>query len=128
MSKAARFCETLAFPEGKDVIIQLHGGTRALFDFYKHMPNVQGFQDDSGGRGWAAEAWMEPETPFFGYGGGIGPENVAEVVRAIEKVCPGDFWIDMESRIRTEDRFDLAKCRAVCETLVREQLVKTQGF
>ena len=102
-SKAGKFCREIVFPKDKQVIIQMHGGTQEFFDYYKHMPNVQGFQDDSGG--------------------GIGPENAAETVRAISKVREGDFWIDMESRIRTDECFDLSKCRAVCEQLAQAGLV-----
>jgi hypothetical protein len=29
----------------------------------------------------------------------------------------GRYWIDMESGVRTDDRFDIEKCRAVCEAV-----------
>ena len=54
---------------------------------------------------------------------GIGPENAAEVVQAINRVREGNFWIDMETRIRTEDRFDVEKCRAVCQQLAEAKFV-----
>ena len=84
---------------------------------------MQGFQDGSGGRGVTCSRWMAPETPVFGYAGGIGPENVVETVRAISAVCENDFWIDMETGIRTGDRFDPDKCRKVCEALVESGLI-----
>lgn len=71
--------------------------------------------DLSGGRGAAPEAW--PAHPggdrLVGYAGGISPDNVVEVLGAINSTGP--YWIDMESGVRTDDRFDLAKCRRVCE-------------
>lgn len=122
--KTVHFSRELVFPEDKAIIIQLHPGTEELFACYKHHPSVQGFQDGSGGRGIACSHWMAPETPFFGYAGGIGPENVVETVRAISAVCDGDFWIDMETGIRTADRFDVGKCRKVCEALVKSGLIQ----
>ena len=69
--------------------------------------------DASGGRGIEPARW--PTRPFgaiMGYAGGINPENVLDVLRAIGPVTT-PFWIDMESGVRTDDRFDLAKVRAV---------------
>lgn len=55
------------------------------------------------------------EGPFkVGYAGGFGPDNVEEKLSTLlrdPKV--GDFWIDMESGIRTFDWFDTAKAEAV---------------
>lgn len=72
--------------------------------------------DASGGRGIAPPAWPLPprtRSVTFGYAGGIGPDNVDEVLDQI----PGhrNAWIDMETRVRNErDEFDLDLCRAVC--------------
>ncbi len=121
--KTVHFCRSLSFPKDKLVIIQLHDGTRDFFECYRDNPQVQGFQDGSGGRGIVCRNWMPPETDFFGYAGGIRPENVVEAVRTINEICAGDYWIDMESGIRTEDRFDIKKCRQVCEQLVQNGLI-----
>lgn len=122
--KTKHFSRELVFPEDKQIIIQLHEGTEELFACYKHLPNVQGFQDGSGGRGIVCTQWRAPETSFFGYAGGIGPENAVEAVRAISAICPADFWIDMESSIRTQDKFDVEKCRQVCEALVKSGCIE----
>lgn len=121
--KTRRFSRELTFPENKAIILQLHEGTEELFECYRRLPCIQGFQDASGGRGVACDQWMAPQTDFFGYAGGLGPENVVEAVRAIDAVCPTDYWIDMESNIRTNDKFDLSKCRSVCERLTAAGLV-----
>ena len=123
--KTRRFSRELTFPEDKQIIIQLHEGTEDLFACYKHLPNVVGFQDASGGRGIAQTEWMLPETEPFGYAGGIGPENVVDVVREVSMVCEQDFWIDMETNIRTNDRFDVKKCEIICQQLVQNGLIGT---
>lgn len=71
--------------------------------------------DASGGRGLAPASWLPYPGRFVGYAGGIGPDNIAAVIAAID--APGTFWIDMESKVRTNDRFDLDLCRRVCEAV-----------
>jgi hypothetical protein len=78
-------------------------------------PDIQRLFDRSGGRGVAPETWPRYPGRMVGYAGGIGPENVTDVIRAID--ASGPYWIDMESGVRTDDRFDLAKCRRVCEAV-----------
>ncbi len=60
----------------------------------------------------------------IGYAGGIGPDNVADKLRILLEY-PSDekFWIDMETRVRTEDWFDLDKVEQVleiCDYLIKE--------
>lgn len=79
------------------------------------MPRASLLFDPSGGRGIEPFRW--PTPPFgarMGYAGGINAENVEQVLADIGPV-DGDFWIDMESGVRTDDRFDLKKVRAVLE-------------
>ena len=121
--KTKRFSREMTFPEDKQIIIQLHEGTQELFDCYKHLPNVVGFQDASGGRGIAETEWMLPETEPFGYAGGINPENVVKVVQELNEICETDFWIDMETGIRTNDKFDVTKCEEICRKLTQNRLI-----
>ncbi len=70
--------------------------------------------DPSGGRGIEPFRWpCSPSGVRMGYAGGITPDNVLDVLRAIGPVEP--TWIDMESGVRTDDRFDLGKVRRVLE-------------
>jgi hypothetical protein len=73
--------------------------------------------DRSGGAGVAPASW--PRHPgggrLVGYAGGLGPENVRAALEAIG--AEGPYWIDMESGVRTGDRFDLELCRCVCEAV-----------
>lgn len=56
--------------------------------------------------------WNKPLR--VGFAGGIGPTNVEEVIRTLG---PGDYWLDMESGVRTDDRLDLKKVRDVLQTV-----------
>jgi phosphoribosylanthranilate isomerase len=53
-----------------------------------------------------------------GYAGGIGPDNVVDIIKRIN--AAGPYWIDMESKIRTDNWLDLKLCRAVCEAVYGE--------
>ncbi|MFV3075566.1 hypothetical protein [Niveispirillum fermenti] len=56
-------------------------------------------------------------APFCGFSGGIGPDNVAGLLAGLEVPAGADFWIDMESGVRRDGRFDLAHCAAVCRAV-----------
>lgn len=61
---------------------------------------------------------------FNGYAGGLGPDNVeTELPRIAAAADAGDrdFWIDMETRVRShaDHQFDLAACRRVMEGIDR---------
>jgi hypothetical protein len=74
--------------------------------------------DASGGRGVEATTWARLSSAIrLGYAGGIGPGNVE---RVLHELGPGpSCWIDMESGVRTDDRFDLSKVRDVLEKVAR---------
>lgn len=110
-----RFSREIDFPQPWSYLLQLKKYP-ACYEFYREKPNVYGFQDNSGGTGTYTKDWMNLDEQYFGYAGGICAENVKETVQQIEQVCSGDFWIDMESSLRTDgDRFDISKCRQVLE-------------
>lgn len=87
--------------------------------------------DPSGGEGKDPKAW--PEMPVVtsseesaihcGFAGGIGPENVSDVLREVIVRNPNVFriWIDMESGVRTKvpgfDTFDLDKVKTVLDVV-----------
>lgn len=73
--------------------------------------------DDSRGRGKVPSSWSIPaplNSVFCGFAGGLGPDNMAEVLVQLASV-QGRFWVDMESGIRTFNQFDLAKARQVLQ-------------
>ena len=72
--------------------------------------------DKSGGRGAAPPSWPKArEGAFCGYAGGLNPDNIGVALPAIAACVPEGqpYWIDMESGVRTDDRFDLDKCELV---------------
>jgi phosphoribosylanthranilate isomerase len=80
--------------------------------------------DASGGNGLSPIEWPLPfktnngETILNGYAGGLGPENINDELHKLAKINEESvIWIDMESRIRTDGKFDLDKCKQVLETV-----------
>jgi hypothetical protein len=72
--------------------------------------------DRSGGRGEAPSTWPRArEGVFCGFAGGLGPDTISAALPAIRECVPEGqaYWIDMESGVRTADRFDLDKCELV---------------
>ena len=80
--------------------------------------------DASGGQGIDTPLKVLSSRGKVGYAGGINPDNVAEKLTFLmENEQVGDFWIDMESGVRTDDWFDLDKVRRVleiCETIINK--------
>jgi len=71
--------------------------------------------DYSGGRGIESplEVVNVPGV-HVGYAGGIGPGNVGQKLRGLLTYpSDGEFWIDMETRVRTDEKFDLDKVEQV---------------
>ncbi|MBT3358364.1 MAG: phosphoribosylanthranilate isomerase [Rhodospirillales bacterium] len=52
---------------------------------------------------------------LVGYAGGMGPDTVVDYLSRIEG--DGEFWIDMESHVRTNEWFDLDKVEQVCKAV-----------
>jgi hypothetical protein len=82
--------------------------------------HVSGLFDNSGGAGVLPDSWPSPhDIPFpMGFAGGLGPDNVLTELDKIEASCSGRpfaTWIDMEGRVRTEDKstLDLGRVRRV---------------
>jgi hypothetical protein len=76
--------------------------------------NVTALFDPSGGQG-IPFGWIPGYRGLrLGYAGGINPLNVADVAEDMAKL-DRDVWIDMESGVRTDDRFDLDKVTRVLE-------------
>lgn len=79
--------------------------------------NLSFLVDASGGRGIAPDAWPPPLSGFpTAYAGSIGPDRLRETLDALSRVTPRTA-IDMESSLRSEDRFDLNKVTAVVDLL-----------
>ena len=80
--------------------------------------NISILLDESGGKGIDNPIRMPSylQNVHVGFAGGISPENVVAKIRVITSFPHVNrFWIDMESGVRTNDRFDLDKVEQVCE-------------
>jgi hypothetical protein len=98
-------------------VITQHNRSNAQVWKALSAPNHQVLFDASGGRGIEAASWPAPlGDKVCGYAGGIGPENVARVLREAAHAAAGrPWWIDMEGKLRSpeDDRLDLDRCAAV---------------
>jgi len=60
--------------------------------------------DTSGGVGRLPESWPTARDFYCGYAGGLSPENLNAQLLSISKVAgEGPIWIDVETRVRSED-------------------------
>lgn len=113
-SAVRRWTDSLAALHGRPVepILQCRGAFPA-------DDQVNWLYDCSGGRGVRPDAWpvRTPATRLaVGYAGGLGPDNVAEILEQLPDLT--GCWIDMETRVRdADDRFDIGLCRRVCEAV-----------
>ena len=108
------------------------------------LTNLSILFDRSGGKGISPEKWPKPiYNVDCGYAGGLGPDNLNEqILKIIETVgqqtvyevdfpfaplqIDVPFWIDMETSVRTNDKFDLKKvrkCLEICKPWVSEDLI-----
>jgi len=78
---------------------------------------VDWLYDVSFGEGVRPKTWpnVDGTSPFCGFSGGLNPANVGAMLSKLCIASGAVFWIDMESGVRTNNRFDLAKCEAICE-------------
>lgn len=98
------------------IIVQMDGVNNWVLDFLlENGLDAVGLFDESHGAGVLPEKWPIAKQSLVGYAGGLGPENIKEQLKSIEKVSKANFWIDMETKVRTNDIFDLDKCRKVLE-------------
>ena len=107
---------------GKEIIIQQRSGSikdsHAFVRFELKNPDINTTMliDPSGGNGIDSGLDIIATDYKTGYAGGINADNVEEKLRYLfEMSTVGDFWIDMESGVRTNDWFDIEKVKAVLE-------------
>lgn len=81
------------------------------------LPRLDMLYDCSGGKGLSPSSWVKPVDDIYcGLAGGLGPDNIESELANIQAIVgDSDYWIDMESKVRTDERFDLEKCQKVLE-------------
>lgn len=68
------------------------------------VPNHALLVDASGGRAKLPQDWSRPEAEkSVGFAGGLGPTTLRKELPKIATVARGDWWIDMEGRLRDSD-------------------------
>jgi hypothetical protein len=97
-------------------------GLRAMLQClgaFPEEPRLDWLFDVSFGRGSRPGAWplLKQGGAFCGYSGGIGPANAAETIARLAAPAGASYWIDMESGVCTDGKFDVAKCEAVCRSV-----------
>ena len=111
---------------GPDIILQRHADTANLINQFlaglsaSDAERVHVLLDESKGTGLAPASWSRPaslEGVYCGFAGGVGPHNAAVTLHMLRAIHAPDepWWVDMESGIRTENEFDMAKAQAVLE-------------
>lgn len=110
----------------QELIVQQHDAENITL--YTETRNYNYYEvtvllDASGGQGINTPIEILKCDGKVGYAGGINAENVADKLRYLfENVHNGEFWIDMESGVRTNDWMDLDKVRRVleiCEPIIK---------
>ena len=83
------------------------------------VDGIEHLWDRSGGRGQADLAsWPPPPgTGRVGYAGGLGPQNIEAAVAFTGRFPSRPTWLDMESRVRTRDWFDVEIAGRICKTV-----------
>ena len=108
-----------------EIIIQ-QGDDHSLFEqcYVNSGKHIAMLLDKSGGQGIDTPIGAPAYAPkvHLGFAGGINPDNVIDKMREITRLHVGRFWIDMESGVRTDDRFDLDKVEDVCKKVYDEFL------
>lgn len=91
--------------QDKEIILQCDGVNHQLFDILlTHDVPVSALFDCSGGAGLVPKEWPAILPHPCGYAGGLGPTTLpVELPRIAKQAQHHTIWIDMESRIRSDD-------------------------
>lgn len=95
-----------------EFITQYNEQNKPYFHYWKEVANHSYLFDNSLGKGISPNSWLKPVSDkSCGYAGGINPDNIIENLSKIfSGVNDKPFWIDMESGVRSDNKFDLKKC------------------
>ena len=106
-----------------DWIFQSNNQTSALVEeFSGSHPNVFVLHDASCGTGTTIEDFpMIQNCILQGYAGGIGVHNVVTIVKKLNNTMrDGQYWIDMESKLRNDsDMFQIKTCQQIVKLVLR---------
>lgn len=113
LQKLLDFAQT----QDRQIILQHNKSNSPTIDLIlPHQKNIQVLFDASCGRGTEIQTIPEPLTFPTGYAGGISPDNIQAICEAIQAHPSQDsVWIDMESGVRTNNRFMFKKVEQVLD-------------
>ena len=115
------FEEGLDWKGNQELFIQCKPGKYVT---YEKSTGVGMIIDGSGGRGKSEKWTIYPSDKKIGYAGGLNPDNVVQKTQDLmDNPKVSDFWIDMESGVRTDDWFDIEKVRKVLENLTKSYIL-----
>jgi len=129
LNALGRICRQI----GAQFIIQIKGDRSIMIirSLQSLRVDAVGLHDLSGGLGKLPGEWLSPLRPYCGYAGGLGPDNLNDEIHNIAKIVDSDMqysidgsnggvvWVDMETKIRTDEQFDLDKVKE-CLDVVSE--------
>lgn len=116
----------------EDIHIIIQVSNAKSYQYFYQMqelnPNkVEALIDYSGGHGkLGCFNYVSDGDEIFGYAGGININNVAYILGYIEGRMEFDvnYWIDMESSVRTDDWFDTSKVREICSEVEKVEDIR----
>ncbi len=131
LENLGRISEAASHHPYKAFILPYNKTNKEVLDkFIKNTPatlpsNIHFLHDSSGGRGIKISSIGASLVNYTGHAGGIGPSNIAQIYGAITRTTPltDKVWIDMETGVRTNDEFDIAKVRnalALCKAFAKQ--------
>ncbi|MDM3872356.1 hypothetical protein QSV34_13450 [Porticoccus sp. W117] len=110
ISNAHRFASSM----GMRAALQCQGD-------FPDEPRADWLYDVSFGLGTKPTSWppMGPRSTFCGYSGGLSPETIESTFSALPLTESDNkqFWVDMESGVRTDGWLDVDKCEQVCKLI-----------
>lgn len=120
----SRFKELITDTCGKQIVIQTNLSEPKSKETYEkfiaaNIDNIVFLSDNSGG--------IDVDFDYFegldyqGFAGGLNPENILERKEEIDILWEKDYWLDMESGVRTDDWFDLDKVEDICKKVLGER-------
>lgn len=121
------------YGKNKQYIIQMDGLHDWILDeCLKQKINVAPLFDQSGGEGKTPAKWPTYNNELIdriGWAGGLGPDNLTEEINKIAETnkeyshgIDNWIWVDMESKIRTNDKFDIKKCEQAFTEILANNL------
>lgn len=87
---------------------------------HRNNPNINILLDSSLGKGVSPDVFNIPEelkdyNYTIGFAGGVSPENIGRIHNQIKSLNFNNYYIDLESGVRTDNYFDLTKAKQLCE-------------